>query len=112
MLRDVKIHQHGPGLDRLANEVKDHNYRLFAEEEQLHLVSAGLHLQDRDPFALFEALLATNPKNVDLSHAFYLGFELCKALTALSLHKHYEQDQALDWGILTIAEEQHRLSGR
>ena len=112
MLRDPKTRKHGDSLDRLAAEVKDNNYRLFAEGEQLHLVSAGLHLQDRDPFALFEALLATTPKNVDPSHAFYLGFELCKALTALALDKQYEQDQALDWGFLTIAEEHHRLARR
>ena len=77
---------------------------------QLHLVAAGLHLQARDPFALFDALLATSPKNLDVTHAFYLGFELSKALTALTLGKHYEQDEALDWGFLTEREQHHRLS--
>jgi dihydropteroate synthase-like protein len=110
MLRDEKLPEHGNDLDRLASQLKDSNYRLFAEGEQLHLIAAGLHLQDRDPFALFEQLLAASPKNMDATHAFYLGFELSKALTALTLGKLYEQDEALDWGLLTEPEQHHRLA--
>ena len=40
----------------------------------------------------------------DPAHAFYLGYELAKARTALTLGKHYRQDQALDWGFLTVPE--------
>jgi hypothetical protein len=47
--------------------------------------------------------------NVDPSHAFYLGFELAKAMTALTLGKQYEQDQALRWGHLTRPEHPHRV---
>jgi hypothetical protein len=47
---------------------------------------------------------------VDASHAFYLGFECAKALTALTLSKQYRQDEALDWGYLTRAEAHHRLA--
>ena len=86
------------------------NYRLFADEEELHLVSAKLHLTDHDPFALFEQLLATEPKNMDPAHAFYLGYELCKAETARNLGKQYQQDESLDWGFLTVEEKHHRLS--
>lgn len=99
-------------LDNLASEIRDHNYRIFADEESLHLVSAGLHLQDRDPFLLFDQLLETEPKNMDASHAFYLGFELCKAMTALTLGKVYTQDEALNWGHLTRPERSHRLASR
>ena len=35
------------------------------------------------------------------NHAFYLGYEMAKAVTALTLGKDYRQDQALDWGYLT-----------
>ena len=45
----------------------------------------------------------------DPAHAFYLGHELCKAKTALTLNKAYRQDQALDWGRLTEPEVSHRL---
>jgi hypothetical protein len=78
----------------------------------LHLVSAKLHLAERDPFLLFDRLLATGAKNLDASHAFYLGYELAKAATALTLGKQYRQDEALDWGFLTAPESSHRLPRR
>ncbi len=56
-------------------------------------------LSDSDPFALFDRMGID-----DASHAFYLGYELAKAKTALTLGKHYRQDQALDWGFLTEPE--------
>ena len=43
----------------------------------------------------------------DASHAFYLGYEMMKAKTALTLSKTYRQDQALDWGFLTEPEVSH-----
>ena len=95
-------------LEQLAAQLKDPNYRLFAEDGRLHLMSAGLHLEDTDPFQLFARLLATQPKNLDASHAFYLGYELAKAVTALTLGKQYRQDEALDWGHLTVEEPGHR----
>ncbi|QEG38379.1 Pterin binding enzyme [Roseimaritima ulvae] len=111
MLRDAKLRPFPPEtLDELAAAIKDNNYRLFAQSEQIHLLAAGLHLCDADPFALFAALLEQpQSKNVDAGHAFYLGFEMAKALTALTLGKQYEQDEALSWGLLTRNEEHHRL---
>ena len=79
----------------------DPNYRLFAEDGQLHAVTAGLHCSDADPFALFAKLTAAAPRPIDANHAFYLGYELAKAVTALTLGKDYRQDEALDWGLLT-----------
>jgi dihydropteroate synthase-like protein len=109
MLRDPRLLALGAeALDRLAHEIRDHNYRVFAEEGQLHLISAGLHLRGDDPFELLEQLLQTQPKNLDASHAFYLGYEFCKALTALTLGKQYRQDEALNWGFLTRPEKSHR----
>ena len=46
------------------------------------------------------------------AHAFYLGYELAKAVTALTLGKDYVQDQALRWGFLTVPEESHRAKGK
>lgn len=112
-LRDPQLHEFGAAhFDQLAAQLKDHNYRLFAEGGRLHLVCAGLHLEGADPFELFARLLATQPKNVDPGHAFYLGYELAKATTALTLGKDYRQDEALDWGHLTVAERSHRRSRR
>jgi len=109
-LRDEKLRERGDDLlEKLARQIKDNNYRIFAERGQMHLISAGLHLRDDDPFRLVEQLLETEPTNVDVSHAFYLGFELCKASIALALSKNYEQDESLDWGHLTVPENWHRL---
>ena len=109
LLRDARLYPFGEaGLRQLAQQIKDSNYRIFAEQDQLHLIGAGLHLRDRDPFLLFEKLLATHPDKLNLSHAFYLGYELSKAVTALTLGKQYRQDEALDWGFLTVTERSHR----
>jgi dihydropteroate synthase-like protein len=99
-------------LERLASEIKDNNYRIFAEEDRLHLISAGLHLEGDDPFLLFDDLLSRQRNNVDPKHAFYLGYEMAKAVTALTLDKEYRQDEALEWGFLTRPEKQHRLKRR
>ncbi|MEW4564581.1 DUF6513 domain-containing protein [Bremerella sp. JC770] len=110
-LRDPKLSE--PSEDELAQlpeQLKDKNYRLFVAQQMLHLICSDLHLQDDDPFLLFEKLEATNPTNMNPSHAFYLGFELCKAMTAMHLGKQYRQDEALDWGYLTHAEQSHRIN--
>ena len=110
-LRDVTVTEIGPDeLQQLSQRIKDNNYRIFASGGQIHLVSAGLHLSDSDPFRLFQRLMDTEPTNVDPAHAFYLGYELCKAATADTLSKQYEQDEPLDWGYLTRAEQYHRIS--
>jgi dihydropteroate synthase-like protein len=119
VLRDPKLTPFGAAeLDELARQIRDNNYRIYAEDGELHLIGRGLHLRERDPFLLFERLLNPGfggasdmhePQQVDASHAFYLGYELAKAVTALALGKQYTQDEALDWGYLAVAEESHRL---
>ncbi len=111
VLRDPKLQPYPPGMfEHLAATIRDNNYRIFAQDEELHLVSAGIHLHAADPFLLFDSLLSDpRSSNVDVTHAFYLGFELAKAQVALQLGKQYNQDQALHWGHLTIAENLHRL---
>jgi dihydropteroate synthase-like protein len=112
MLRDPKVHEMGDeALRDLAARVTDRNYRLFAERGELHAINNAMHLRGGDPFALFEQMCRRDPK-MDPDHAFYLGFELCKALTALTLGKQYTQDQALRWGLLPSAEmDQHHERG-
>ena len=87
----------------------DRNYRIFAERGELHVLNGGVYLRGTDPFALFEQLAAADPK-LDPSHAFYLGYEFAKAVTALTLGKTYTQDQPLRWGFLTLPEVSHRGS--
>jgi len=107
VLRSGKPQEHGPeALAALARAIRDPNIRVFAERGEVHVVGAGLHLAARDPFALFAELEAARP-DIDPSHAFYLGYEMAKAVTALTLSKDYRQDQALDWGHLTQPEIGH-----
>ncbi|QDT09332.1 DUF6513 domain-containing protein [Planctomycetes bacterium K23_9] len=111
MLRDAKLRPYSPALlQSLADSLKDNNYRLFAQDGEVHLLASQLHLSDADPFALFDRLLQeSSSANVDSGHAFYLGYEMAKASIALTLGKQYEQDQALDWGLLTKDEDLHRI---
>jgi dihydropteroate synthase len=107
MLRDPKLRLHGDEfLRELAAGITDRNVRLFAERGLLHVLSGRMFLQGTDPFALFAEMQQHDA--IDPSHAFYLGFEMAKAVTALTLCKNYEQDQALRWGLLTIEEQSHR----
>lgn len=107
-LRAGKPQTHGPEvLEQLATAIRDPNFRIFAERGMIHLVGAGLHLESRDPFALFDELQTVGRNDVDPSHAFYLGYEMAKAVTALTLGKDYRQDQPLDWGFLTQPEIGH-----
>jgi hypothetical protein len=93
-------------LNELAGSIRDGNFRLFAEQGMLHVINGQMHLQGTDPFDLFDEMLAR--ESIEPTHAFYLGYELAKAVMALTLGKNYVQDQALRWGFLTRAEESHR----
>ncbi|HEY2839183.1 MAG TPA: DUF6513 domain-containing protein [Pirellulales bacterium] len=108
LLRDPRVHEHGAEtLEQLARDIKDPNYRIFAERGELHVISANLYLRGTDPFELLARLQATTSRPLEAAHAFYLGYELAKAHTALTLGKDYRQDQSLDWGFLTIEEKSH-----
>lgn len=103
MLRDTKVHELGEaGLRRLAEQIRDANFRIFVERGELHLLNRDGHWHGTDPFELFDVITQTVP--LDAAHSFYLGYELAKATTALTLGKQYRQDQALQWGFLTIPE--------
>jgi dihydropteroate synthase-like protein len=103
MLRDPKIREHGEAALRdLATGITDRNYRLFAERGLLHVLNGSGEMHGEDPFALFRQMLERD--DFDPAHAFYLGYEMAKAVTALTLGKNYVQDQALQWGMLTRSE--------
>ena len=108
MLRDPKVYEQGEtALQELARRVTDRNYRVFAERDEIHVFNGGMYLRGTDPFDLFAKMAAADPK-IDPAHAFYLGYEFAKAVTALTLGKGYTQDQALRWGFLTVPEVSHR----
>jgi dihydropteroate synthase len=104
MLRDPEVARFGPeNLAELARRIKDPNWRIFAEDGKIYAMNNTHFLCETDPFILFERMGVTEP-----THAFYLGHELMKAQTALTLGKTYRQDQALEWGFLTVPEVSHR----
>lgn len=110
MLRDTKLVPFGEEqLAMLAERIKDHHVRIIAERGNLHVMRSGRRWTGVDPFSLFEQMVRESTATIDASHAFYLGYEMCKAATALALGKEYRQDEALDWGFLTVAEPTHRL---
>ncbi len=108
LLRDPKLRPFGEAaLRELADQIADRNYRLFAEGGQLHAINSLGHLRAEGPFELFARMHGQRP--LEASHAFYLGYELAKAVTALTLGKNYVQDQALRWGFLTRPEVGHGI---
>ena len=97
-------------LDDLSATIRDNNYRIFALADTLRILSADIDLSNPDPFELFDQLMRQPAAdNIDPAHAFYLGFELCKAMTAMHLGKTYTQDEALRWGHLTVPEDHRRI---
>lgn len=100
MLRDPKLREMGTDeLQQLASQVRDPNLRVFVERGEIHILSRDGYWHGTDPYELFDHLPPLDP-----SHAFYLGYELSKAITALTLGKDYIQDEALTWGFLTQVE--------
>ncbi|MEY3173975.1 MAG: hypothetical protein RLZZ436_1889 [Planctomycetota bacterium] len=105
MLRDSRLRNLSlPALRELADALTDPNYRIHAEQGELHLMNSDGHWHGPDPFTLFaeaeKTAAAKRPAApVDASHAFYLGYELARAELALRLGKQYVQDQPLRFGL-------------
>ena len=106
LLRDPRVNELGDEtLRTLASQIKDPNYRIFVERGELHVMNRDGYWHGTDPFVLFDQFKAAASEALADEHAFYLGHELCKAATALTLGKQYTQDEALRWGFLTTAED-------
>ena len=102
-LRDPRVVEYGAeNLEEIQRRIRDPNWRIFAENGLIHALNNQNFLHDSDPFRLFDQMGVLDP-----SHAFYLGYEMMKARTALTLSKSYRQDQALEWGFLTVPEASH-----
>jgi dihydropteroate synthase-like protein len=83
-------------LRQMQAKVRDRNWRIFTDREQIYAFNAAQFLVGTEPGALFRQMAVTDP-----AHAFYLGMELMKASTALTLGKRYQQEQPLHWGYRT-----------
>jgi len=105
MLRDTRLPPvDGDALDELASRLTDTNIRIFTDAGMgtIHAMNKLVHARGDDPYAIFDQLGIDDP-----SHAFYLGYEMAKAVTAVTLGKHYRQDEPLNWGMLTRPEVSH-----
>ncbi len=88
MLRDPQlVAQPEQLLDALADQIRDRNYRIFAERGEVHLISRQFHARDRDPFVVFQQIMDQRPDSVDPAHAFYLGYELAKGRDCADIGK-------------------------
>jgi dihydropteroate synthase-like protein len=104
LLRDARLHELGEqGLQQLSARLTDPNFRIFAERGEIHLMNRDGYWHGSDPYEVFDRMVSTVGA-LTAEHAFYLGMELCKARTALTLGKQYTQDEALRWGFLTVEE--------
>ena len=104
MLRDPRVSRMSEAdIERMRREIRDRNFRILLSDNKMHLLNAEGHWAGDDPYEILDRMLAETA-GVDPQHAFYLGYELAKANTALTLGKRYTQDEALSWGFLTRTE--------
>ena len=104
MLRDPHLPEYGAdALQEMAGSLTDPNFRIFVERGEIHVMNRDGYWRGTDAFELYDKFIATCD-DLETSHAFYLGYELSKAVTALTLGKQYNQDQSLRWGFLTVPE--------
>lgn len=109
LLRDSRLRRYGRALiQEWASRIRDRNFRIFAEDDELHVLSGRGYWHGPDPFQLFGEIL--RQETISPDHAFYLGYEMAKAVTALTLGKNYVQDEPLQWGFLTRPEKAHPQS--
>lgn len=87
-------------LRALHGQVKDANYRIFADREWIYVFNADRFVKGKTIHEIFLQLEVEEP-----THAFYLGKELMKAKIALDLGKTYRQEGALSWGYLPSSPE-------
>lgn len=106
MLRDAKLRPESESsLKKLAAALTDRNYRIFATENDLHLLNKDGWSRSKSAFEVFAAARETAqkqspPHTVSPEHAFYLGYELARAEVALLLGKQYVQDSPMSFGLL------------
>ena len=99
-------------IAEFAAQVKDPSFRIQVSQQGITIYNRDGSHQAVDPFKLYPHLKVDD----DASHAFYLGVELARAQIAWQLKKRYRQDEELQWGCNTIAQDEddrvaHRNAG-
>jgi dihydropteroate synthase-like protein len=90
-------------LRELQAQVKDSNFRIFADRETITVFNNSIFIRGTDIQELFDQLGIDEP-----SHAFYIGKELARASLAVTLGKTYRQEGQLNWGYLTPPDDPRR----
>lgn len=86
--------------------IKDKNYRIILSKEGINIFNSESHKIGSDPYDFYDSLKVEN----DASHAFYLGVEIARAQIAHQLGKNYNQDNELEWGLVSEKKEEDLLS--
>lgn len=87
-------------LRHMHEQVRDRNFRIFANDEYVYVFNNELFLKGKDPQEIFDRLGVSEG-----SHGFYLGQELERAALAVQLGKKYLQEVPLRWGYLSEDDE-------
>ena len=96
-----------PDIEMQSN-IKDKNYRIYVNDDGIHLFNKNIYKVFTDPFDFYEHLEISN----DSGHAFYLGVELARAQIAYQLKKEYQQDEELAWGCLVDKKVDNKLQSK
>tara|TARA_Y100000768_G_scaffold168102_1_gene125875 strand:+ start:3156 stop:4538 length:1383 start_codon:yes stop_codon:yes gene_type:complete len=95
-------------LKDMKENIKDKNYRIYVNDDGIHLFNKNVYKIFSDPFDFYEFLDISD----DSGHAFYLGVELARAQVAYQLKKEYSQDEELDWGCLIDKKVDNKLMSK
>jgi dihydropteroate synthase-like protein len=87
-------------IQELSTRIKDPSFRIMVSEEGVHVYNRDGIQMHVDPYKFYPCLGVSN----DASHAFYLGVELARAQIAWQLKKRYVQDEELQFGVATSAQ--------
>lgn len=107
ILRDPELLDNDALVADMRDRLKDPSPRIFVADSRLRVLMADRTLESEDPFDLFTQLMEAHremDRPMPPEIAFYLGYEMSKATMARDLGKNYHQDEALNWGLLTVRE--------
>ena len=92
----------------MKSNIKDKNYRIYVNDDGIHLFNKTIYKVFSDPYDFYEFLEVEE----DSGHSFYLGVELARAQIAYQLRKEYSQDEELDWGCLIDKKDDNKLQSK
>ena len=93
-------------IQEIKSLIKDKNYRIILSKEGINIFNSESHQIGSDPYEFYDSLKVES----DASHAFYLGVEIARAQIALQLGKNYNQDNELEWGLVSEKKEEDLVS--